>query len=286
MGKDSIVDSLIQRIIFFEKCYLGDHVSLLSDIEFYAEHLMRGSFDVLDEATCRHDLESRLTLIEEYYSGLPAELAVIDPCNAHLSLLGEFWNRYYSESWNFFEEGDYNKGRIYVAEMGLTYVAESLLRCVCLDETRKDTIENIEEIILPMRFTRQVIESSDRMEIELNFLLGNLITKTDRLLQMIMNESICDEDFAPLVVSCFMLQDLRYWADALLANYNCESLQKVRDLSLVMSQLGSIFKQKYDKTLRVLRTIPGYEGFETSIRDIYNWRNLTGQINDNTLTDD
>lgn len=268
MGVGEIVDGLTRRVGLFERCYLVDYVSLLAGMQCYADHIMEKRFDVLDEESCRQDMASSLAVIGEHFSRLPSELEVVEPCSAHLSVLSEFWEKYYDENWHFFEEGRYSQGRMYSSEVTLIYACESLLRCINLNPHVAGVIDKIRTSFPEMHSAREFIAESPEMTSGLKGKLRGLLGEMDKCLETLASMVSCDEDFAPLVVSGFMLQELSYWTGEFLAGYSQESFCNVRGLSLSMSQLGSLFKRNYTKTLDVLHKIPGYESFETGARDV------------------
>lgn len=256
MGIESIEEALSRKLGLFERCCPKDYASLLCEIQFCADKINDKSCDIIGEDIYRQDLESKTAVVDEHFRCLPDELGAIEPVSAHLSVLGELWEKYYAENWSFFEEGHYDRGFMYVTELGLVYTSESLLRCICLDEYFEDFLENLKESVLLMRSSRQMIESSSSMKIGINFNLGGLIGAFDSCFEEILSKNFCwDDDLAPVVVSSYLAQDLRFSVDNFLSRQGDESLDslyRIRDISLVMTRLANMFNGSYARTKKFM----------------------------------
>lgn len=261
MGLAEVADGLAARVRLFEKCCLAGFVSYLADIQRCADYLYEKRFDLLDKGQLRQNIEDQIGVLGEFYDMMPCELYVIEPCNAHISMIDEFWGRYYNESKALLRDGRCDMSRLSSAENVLDCACESMLRCASIDSLTYARVERTQRAISVIRNSREMNFLNGDAGRETRECVGNLLDLVDSCVDKYVEGYFCDDDFAPVVVSGYLFQDLGYWTGEFLSSGSYESLEQMTKLSLAMSQLMGLFRKNYALTVDVLSRLPGIQEF-------------------------
>jgi hypothetical protein len=268
MGWGDEVDRLIGRITLFERWYMDGYSGLMADLNTYCSCFLRKDFEHVSEEECRSSIETALARLEEHYSNIPYDAIENDVFSSHISVIDELWEPYRSKISSAVSGGYAEEGDLGLESRTIMRVCEGLSRCVTLDKVEEATINSIKSVVPLIREGARIIQLYPETGKDLADEVTSTLKDLGLIYRDIMARRYCDRDVAPLIVSKYLVQDMIYSARDLLENSYVWSYIEVSELTFAAAQVNELFRKRFSATLEKLQMVPGYESFQTEVRDV------------------